>query len=160
MHCCKCFHVRFCLSYPSLFERTVIKAAPHMWKNTLKKRILNIQTPFVHPTEDRSEHTFAATVSGFLHSSPDFPLTPPPPTFSLTSHFSQLLCPQRCSVEDLVTPLMTAAVRLCYQFNSVDDTLSAAEPCCHSPPGNIYLVLQTPPRPIPPPMPPPLPSLL
>lgn len=124
MHCCKPFHVRFCLSYPSVKKNLylIFKAC--------------VGTP---QRTGQSLHAFVATGSGFLHSLPYLPLLPFDPP-----HFSRLPCRQSCSVEDLVTPLMTAAVRLYYQLNSVNDTLNTAEPCFHSPSGNIYIGFQTP----------------
>lgn len=87
-----------------------------------------------------------------LHSSPVIPLTPWPfsfhpalPYFSRSP--SSCLCEEESgSVEDLVTPLMTAAVSLSYQLHRLNDTLSTPDPRFYSPFENLYQLQQHPPQ--------------
>lgn len=78
-------------------------------------------------------------VSECLHSSRNFPLTPPDLShFTVFSCFPVSLLLQSCNMEALVTPLMTAAVRLYYQLHILTDTLTNPGRCFYSPSGNVY----------------------
>lgn len=101
-----------------------------------------------------------------LHSSPVISLTPwpfsfhPAPSYFSCSPSSSLCEEESGSVEDLVTPLMTAAVSLSYQLHRLTDTLSNPDPSFYSPFENLYQLQQHPPQCRPPHFSPRLPPIL
>lgn len=128
---CFCFEVSFNTHLAGIIVKMLVST--HRWKST---RLLNAITLSVAVSTIRTGR--GRTLAP--HSSPVVRLTPPEPSRSPCLLFYPSLSPSArcaCSAKDLVTPLLTAAVRLSYQLHWVTDTLSNPDPSFYSPSGIV-----------------------
>lgn len=116
---CFCFEVSFNTHLAGIVVKMLVST--HRWKST---RLLNAISLSVLITVSRIWTGQGWTLPP--HSSPVVRPTPPEPSCLPCLLLFPSLSPARCacSVEDLVTPLLTAAVRLSYQLHWVTDALS------------------------------------